>query len=177
MCIMRKLLKTTNTEELRVHTNSESCNIQLGSLNHQFNSKEIIQILLTLVIDYFSTHSQIVVLSYYFVFFMIWELLWKHLFLFRRFLIMQTTFSYFPGMFENPVPAKMILKNKIINIMKYQLFTNASKNNRWLMFVISEWFVYDPSWMLHLSEFVFNYFLLMDATDRSKIKSAIFLSH
>ena len=43
------------------------------------------------------------------------------------------------------------------------------------------WFVYDPSWMLHLSEFVwtlrssvwvvFNNFLLIDATDRSKISS------
>ena len=29
---------------------------------------------------------------------------WKHLFLFRGFLIMKTTFSYFPGMFENPEP-------------------------------------------------------------------------
>ena len=29
--IMRKLLKTTQTEESSVHTNSESCNIQLES--------------------------------------------------------------------------------------------------------------------------------------------------
>ena len=43
------------------------------------------------------------------------------------------------------------------------------------------WFFYDPSWMLQLSEFVwmirslvwvvFNNFLLIDATDRSKISS------
>ena len=43
------------------------------------------------------------------------------------------------------------------------------------------WFVYDPSWMLHLSEFVwklrssvlvvFNNFLLIDVKDRSKIRS------
>ena len=43
------------------------------------------------------------------------------------------------------------------------------------------WFFYDPSWMLHLSEFVwalrssvwviFNNFLLIDSTDRSKISS------
>ena len=32
---------------------------------------------------------------------------------------MKTTFSYFPGMFENPTPAKYYLKNKIKNIMKY----------------------------------------------------------
>ena len=32
---------------------------------------------------------------------------------------MKTTFSYFPGMFENPAPAKTILKNKIKKIMKY----------------------------------------------------------
>ena len=47
--------------------------------------------------------------------------------------------------------------------------------------LILNWFVYDPSWMLHLSEFVrtlrssvlvvFNNFLLIDATDRSKICS------
>ena len=45
--------------------------------------------------------------------------------------------------------------------------------------LILNWFVYDPSWMLHLSEFVrklrssvlvvFNNFLLRDATARSKI--------
>ena len=33
---------------------------------------------------------------------------WKHLFLFRGFLIMKTTFLYFPGMFENIAPAKII---------------------------------------------------------------------
>jgi len=77
-----------------------------------------------------------------------------------------------------------IIKNKK-NIMKYYLYTNASKNNRWLLFVIFNdflelnWFLYDPSWVLQLSEFVwtlrssvlvvFNNFLLIDATDRSKI--------
>ena len=30
---------------------------------------------------------------------------WKHLFLFRGFLIIKTTFSYFPGMFVNSAPA------------------------------------------------------------------------
>ena len=47
--------------------------------------------------------------------------------------------------------------------------------------LILNWFVYDPSWMMHLSEFlrtlrssvlvVFNNFLLIDATARSKISS------
>ena len=47
--------------------------------------------------------------------------------------------------------------------------------------LILNWFVYDPSWMLHLSEFVrtlrssvlvvFNNFLLIHATDRSNISS------
>ena len=55
--IKRKLLKTTHTEERSVHTNSESCNIQLGSWNNQFNSKQIIQILQTIIFGYFSTHS------------------------------------------------------------------------------------------------------------------------
>jgi len=86
--------------------------------------------------------------------------LWKHLFLFRGFLIMKTTFSYFPGMFENPAPA-------VCNI--------------WMICLELNLFVYDLSWMLHLSEFVwtlcssvlvvFDNFLLIDATDRSKIRS------
>ena len=47
---MRKLLKT-NAEERSVHTNSESCNI---IAKNQFISKQMIQILQTIVIDYFS---------------------------------------------------------------------------------------------------------------------------
>ena len=46
-----------------------------------------------IVIDDFSMHSHTVDISYNFV-------------LFRGFWIMKTTFSYFPGMFENPAPAK-----------------------------------------------------------------------
>ena len=50
-----------------------------------------------------------------------------------------------------------------------------------MIYLILNWFVYDQSWMLPLSEFVrtlrssvlvvFNNFLLIDATDRSKISS------
>jgi len=53
----RNLLKTTHTKERSVHTNSETCNIRLGSQKNQFNSKQIIQILQPLIIDNFSTHS------------------------------------------------------------------------------------------------------------------------
>ena len=60
--IKRKLLKTTYTEERSVHTNSENCNIQLNRKT-QFNSKQIIQILQPIVIDYFSTHSYIIDIS------------------------------------------------------------------------------------------------------------------
>ena len=55
------------------------------------------------------------------------------------------------------------------------IYECVEKNNRWLLFVISEWFVWnyiEPRWMLHLSEFlwtlrssvlvVFNNFLLID---------------
>jgi len=31
VCIRRKLLKTTDTEEWSVHTNRENCNTQLGT--------------------------------------------------------------------------------------------------------------------------------------------------
>ena len=51
--IRRKLLKTTHTEEHSVHTNSESCNIQLRFQTNQFYFKQIIQILRPIVIDYF----------------------------------------------------------------------------------------------------------------------------
>ena len=53
--------------------------------------------------------------------------------------------------------------------------------NIWMICLKLNWFFYDPSWMLQLSEFistilswawvVFNNFLLIDATDRSKISS------
>ena len=70
---------------------------------------------------------------------MIWEFLLKFFFLFRRFLIMKTTFSYFPRMFENPAPAvKTNCKLKVIwkkNIMKYQLYTNASIRVLWCNFL------------------------------------------
>ena len=69
---------------------------------------------------------------------------------------------------------------QIKNIMKYKLYTNASKNNRWLEVVISKWF-YDPSHGLQFSQFgwmllysvwvVFNNFLRIYATDSSKISS------
>ena len=55
--------KTTDTEERWVHINLENCNIRIGSWTNQFNSKQIIQILQTLVIDYSSTHSYIVNIS------------------------------------------------------------------------------------------------------------------
>ena len=53
--------------------------------------------------------------------------------------------------------------------------------NIWMLCLELNWFFYDPSWMLQLSEFVktlrssmrvvFNNFLLIDARDKSKISS------
>ena len=53
--------------------------------------------------------------------------------------------------------------------------------NIWIISLELNLFVYDPSWILHLSEYVwtlrssvwvvFNNFLLIDTTDRSKISS------
>ena len=101
----------------------------------------------------------------------------KHLFLFRGFLKMKATFSFFSRNVRNPAPAKYYFKK---NQQYYEILTNASKNYQWLLVIISEWFVwnYNPSW---ISEFVwtlrssiwvvFNNFLLIDATYRSKISS------
>ena len=59
---------------------------------------------------------------------------------------------------------------------KFSMIINC---NIWMTYLELNWFFYDPSWMLQLSEFVwmqrssvwvvFNNFLLIDATDRSKI--------
>jgi len=55
---------------------------------------------------------------------------------------MKTTFSHFPGMFENKLQAKYYLKKtKSKHIMKNQLYTNVAKDNRWPLVVISDWFV------------------------------------
>ena len=107
--IRRKLLKTSHTEERSAHTNWENCNIQLRPWKNQFNFKQIIQILQPIVNNYLSPYLYIVDFSYVLIG-MIWEILWKHLFLFGVFLIMKTTFSYFPGMFKNPAPAKIIFE-------------------------------------------------------------------
>jgi len=70
-----------------------------------------------------------------------------------------------------------------MKIMKNQLYTNVAKDNRWLWMICLKlnWFFYSLSSMLHLSEFVWtlrssvlvvlNNFLLIDATDRSKISN------
>ena len=98
------------------------------------------------------------------------------------FFIMKTTFTYFPGMFENPAPAKYYLKNEIKNIMKMRrkiIMTIVC--NIWMIYLELNLLFYDPSRMLQLSEFVwtlrfsvwvvFNHFLLLNATNRSKICS------
>jgi len=56
---------------------------------------------------------------------------WKHLFLFRGFLLMKTTFSYFPGMFENPAPAKSIYKFGLSVCLSVCLFVSNKRPNGW----------------------------------------------
>ena len=62
-----------------------------------------------------------------------------------------------------------------------KIIDDFSACNIWMIFLVLNWLFYDPSWILQLSEFVwtlrslawvaFNTFLLIDATDRSKINS------
>ena len=60
--------------------------------------------------------------------------------------------------------SKVTLRSwKLKNIMKYQLYTNASKKksmiivcNNWIICLELNWFVYAPSCMLRLSEFVWK---------------------
>ena len=67
------------------------------------------------------------------------------------FKILKTGLNVFKGNYHD------IEKQK--NITKYQLYTNESKNNRWLLFVISELFVWNR----------INYFIL-----RSELNVASF---
>ena len=63
--------------------------------------------------------------------------------------------SLYPFSFLRTLPLSW-RKNK--QKVKYKLYTNASKNNRWLLFVMSDcmiclklnWLFYAPSWMLQL---------------------------
>ena len=54
---------------------------------------------------------------------------------------------------------KYIVYETSKNIMKYQLYMNALKKNRWLFVVISEWFIYDPWRILQLSHLYERYVL------------------
>ena len=95
---------------------------------------------------------------------------WKHLFLFWEFLIIKTTFSYFPGIFKNLAPVLKTSCNRNINLKK--------KLNQYYYLIL---IFYNPSQISQLSEFIwvlrssvwviFNNFLLIDATDRFKISS------
>ena len=85
-------------------------------------------------------------------------------------------------------------KSRIIFVLFYDVHTEnmfttnledgreaPSKASIWMICLELNWFVYDPSGMLQLSEFawtlrssvwlILNHFLLIDATDRSKISS------
>ena len=99
--LRRKLLKTNYGKERSVHIQIQKVAI-FESDRLKINFIHISQS--SIFFDAF-------VYSWYFIIFYIY--LWKHSFLFRRFLIMKTTFSYFPGMFENPAPAKYWLKTKL----------------------------------------------------------------
>ena len=98
----------------------------------------------------------------FFLFFLIWEFLLKFFFLFRRFLIMKTTFSYFPRMFENPAPAvKTNCKLKVIWKKKHYEISTIYECVEKLSIIISCniricLIFYDLSWMLQLSEFVWT---------------------
>ena len=121
--ILRKLLKTYHTEEHRFLSNSESCNIWLGSLKNQFNSKQSFQI--------FFIYS-----LYFIIFFPFNDLrvTYENMHSCFEDFFNGQHFSYFPGMcqsWKQVVSEILILRNTIKN-KKYQLYTSALKNNQWL---------------------------------------------
>ena len=118
---------------------------------------------------------------------MIWEWLLKTFIPVLRILIIKTTFSYFPGIFENPAPVVKTSYKRNINLKKqYQKYFEISNKNEcvekksmiigcniWMICLELNWFFYNPSRILQLSSVwvVFNNFLLLDTTDRNKISS------
>jgi len=56
----------------------------------------------------------------------------------RGFLIMKTTFSYFPGMFENPAPAKYYLKKQNQKYYEILSICECVGEKSITLFVISE---------------------------------------
>ena len=106
--IRRKLLKTTFVEEHIASIQIRTVAIFNWDLEKSINSKQIRYSDITT-----NSHRlffNAFVYSWYFIiFFTFYDLnsyFWKNLFLLIGFLIMKTTFLYFPGMFENPAPAK-----------------------------------------------------------------------
>ena len=102
---------------------------------------------------------------------------------------MKTTFSYFPGMFENPAPAKYHLKktkSKILSNINYIRMRRKIIDDYLLKYLndlfgiklIILWFQLNVAtfWICMDITFFgiwvdFNNFFLIDATDRSKISS------
>ena len=161
------MLKTTHTEESSDYTNLQSCKIQLES-KKKHNFKHVIKLLKPVIIDSFSTHSYIVDIC---KIFLIWSesYFWKHLFLFRVFLIMKTTFQFFSGIFENPAPAAKtscklnIIFKKLWNISYTRMRRKIIYEYR-LQFLNDlfgiKFILYDPSRVFQLSEFVWTLYVL-----------------
>ena len=67
MPLRRKLLKTSDTKERSVHTNLESCNIQIGSEKNSIYCKTNYSDITTYIIIISFTYSYIVDISSYFL--------------------------------------------------------------------------------------------------------------
>ena len=155
-----------------------------------FNSgrKTIKQILQPKVINYFSTHSYIVYISKYSDFVFLNNI--SRALDFPTFLENMKLSSSLSKILETGINVfksnSQIMKNskyyKISAIYKcVEKYSMTIVCNIWMICLELNRFVYDPSWMLHLFEFVrtlrssvlvvFNNFLLIDATARSKISS------
>ena len=67
MPLRRKLLKTSDTKEHSVHTNLESCNIQIGSEKNSIYCKTNYSDITTYIIIISFTYSYIVDISSYFL--------------------------------------------------------------------------------------------------------------
>ena len=110
---------------------------------------------------------------------------WKHLFQFRGFLIMKTTFSYFPGMFEFSSASEILFK-KILWNMNYIRMSRKIIDDCCLQYLndlfgikliflrselnVQTFWIYMDAKFFSMIRFFYN-FLLIDATDRSRISS------
>ena len=114
--VRRKLLKTKNVVSIRIQKDA-TFNSDRKQINLIPNHSEITNNSQRLFFEAFVNNWYFIIFCIFHDLRVTFENIYSY---FRGFLIMKTTFSYFPGMFENRAPAKIIFKK---NLKYYKILT------------------------------------------------------